>query len=46
MAAMHVLPLELGGKFAQDLEKALIGPPVKGHQLGDFLQGHGSSSLT
>jgi hypothetical protein len=30
--------------LAQGLEEALVSPSVKGHQLGDFLQCHGSSS--
>jgi hypothetical protein len=38
------LSVLLGGELAQSFEEALIGPPVKSHQLGDLLQCHGISS--
>src|SRR5262245_7127942 len=44
MAALQVSSILLGGKLAQSLEEALIRPPIEGHELGDFLQCHGSSS--
>jgi len=44
VTAMQVSTILLRGKLAEGLKEALVGPPVEGYKLGDFLQCHGSSS--